>query len=88
LEGRERGHCKLTNMDYGRELYNGGCTIKQSVSGSSTIFEIQMGSSEPFLFATSNGRTWMHGPEEVRFEDRGHTGIFRWSDFRLEVDEY
>jgi hypothetical protein len=89
LEGRERGHCKLINVDYGRELFNGSCTIEQRTSGSSTIFTISMGSAEPFLFATSdNGRTWMHGPEEVRFEDREHTGIFRWSDFRLEVDEY
>jgi len=45
------------------------------------------GAAESFKFATADGRTWMHGPEQVRFRDRGHIGIFRWSDFRLEVDD-
>jgi hypothetical protein len=71
----------------GRQLYNGRCSITESISEYSKIFEIQMGSAESFKFATSDGINWMHGPENVRFEDRGHTGIFRWSDFRLEVDQ-
>ncbi|MGA7877376.1 MAG: hypothetical protein WCA08_17080 [Desulfoferrobacter sp.] len=87
LQGRTSGHCKLSNVNAGKELYNGTCTIKESVSGKTTVYEIKMGSAEPFLFATSDGVTWMHGPEEVKFRDRGHTGIFRWGDFRLEVDE-
>jgi len=87
LQGRTTGHCKLSNVKAGKEIYNGTCTIKESVSGKSTVYEIKLGSAEPFLFATSDGVTWMHGPEEVKFRDRGHTGIFRWGDFRLEVDE-
>ena len=46
-----------------------------------------MGAAEPFLFATSDGKTWMHGPEQVRFRDRGHSAVFRWGDFRLEVEQ-
>jgi hypothetical protein len=88
IKGKERAHCKLTNVDYGRELYNGTCLIKEAVSGTTTVYDIRMGSAETFKFATSDGgKTWMHGPEQVRFRDRGHTGIFRWGNFRLEVDE-
>jgi hypothetical protein len=87
LSGRTSGHCKLSNVDVGRELYNGRCSIAESTSKYGLLYEIQMGSAESFKFATSDGRTWMHGPDEVRFEDRGHTGIFRWADFRLEVDD-
>ncbi|MEE4173100.1 MAG: hypothetical protein V2I57_02490 [Xanthomonadales bacterium] len=88
LAGRNSAHCKLINVEAGVQLYNGRCSIKESSSRSSSrIFEIKMGSADPYLFATSDGRNWMTGPEEVRFEDRGHTGIFRWADFRLEVDD-
>ena len=86
LQGRVRGHCKLTNMAVGRELYNGTCVIKQA-PGAPTVISIKMGNTEPFLFATTDGSSWMHGPEKVTFRDRGHTGIFRWGDFRLEVDD-
>lgn len=88
LAGRTSGHCKLINVEAGVQLYNGRCSIKESSSQySSRIFEIKMGSAEPYLFATADGRNWMTGAERVRFEDRGHTGIFRWADFRLEVDD-
>jgi len=48
-----------------------------------------MGGAEPFLFASGGGgRTWMHGPERVRFSDYGHSATFRWGAFRLQVEEY
>jgi hypothetical protein len=88
IKGKTRGHCKLVNVDYGRELFNGTCTIKETISGQSTLFDVRMGSAESFKFATADsGKTWMHGPEQERFRDRGHTAIFRWGNFRLEVDE-
>jgi hypothetical protein len=46
-----------------------------------------MGSAQSFLFASSDGVNWMHGPEKVRFRDRGDSAVFRWSDFRLEVHQ-
>ena len=73
LHGKTSGHCKLANVQYGREMYNGSCTIRQRIDGSSNFDSIQMGAAEPFLFATSDGKTWMHGPEQVRFRDRGHS---------------
>ena len=88
MSGRTSGHCKLINVSAGSQIYNGRCSISETNRGNSgRLFEIQMGSAEPFLFATSDGRTWMSGPQKVRFEDRGHTGIFRWAEFRLEVDD-
>jgi hypothetical protein len=88
MKGRTAGHCKLSNVSAGRELYNGTCMITETVEGKSVLFSVKMGSAQSFKFATSDGgRTWMHGPEQVKFRDRGHTGIFRWSNFRLEVDE-
>lgn len=86
LEGRERGHCKLANVEVGRELYNGTCRIKQTVNGASTVYEIKMGNTEPYLFA-GHGDSWMHGPDNVKFRDHGNWGVFRWGDFRLEVHE-
>jgi hypothetical protein len=88
LQGKERGHCTLVNVAYGRELYNGSCTIKETIDGRVNKFAIKLGSGEPFLFASVDGSTWMHSPEEVRFRDRGHRGVFRWGDLRLEVDEF
>ena len=88
MKGKERAHCQLTNVDYGRELYNGTCLLKETISGQTTVYDIRMGSGESFKFATSDGsKTWMHGPEKIRYRDRGHTGIFPWGNFRLEVDE-
>jgi hypothetical protein len=87
IKGRTSGHCKLANVDAGKELYNGNCTIKEKIDGSSILYDIKMGSAESFLFATSDGVHWMHGPEEVKFRDRGDSGVFKWGDFRLEVHE-
>ena len=88
IKGKTQGHCKLANVEYGRELYNGTCAIKETISGQTSIFDISMGSSESFKFATSDGgKTWMHGPEQVRLRDRGHQAVFRWGNFRLELDE-
>ena len=87
IKGRTSGHCKLSNVEVGRELYNGNCTIKETIDGTMTKFTIKMGSSEPFMFATNDGHTWMHGPEEVKFRDRGDSGVFKWGDLRLEVHE-
>jgi len=50
-------------------------------------FNIKLGSTESFLFATSDGVNWMHGPDKVKFRDRGDSGIFKWDDFQLEVHE-
>ncbi len=75
LHGKTSGHCKLANVQYGREMYNGACTIRQRIDGSSNFYSIQMGAAEPFLFATSDGKTWMHGPEQVRFPPRAFGGL-------------
>ena len=57
-----------------------------TIEGTSIVYSISMGAAQPFLFATADGKNWMHGPERVRFRDRGHSGVFRWGDFRLEVE--
>ena len=87
LTATETMQCKLTNVAKDAALYNGICTVTQEVSGSSTIYTVKMGSGEPFLFASSDGKTWMHGPEEVQFRDLGKGAIFKWSDFALSVAE-
>jgi hypothetical protein len=87
MEGRERGHCTLENVRARRTLYDGACTITQKVNGASTLFTIKMVDAQSFMFGTSDGRLWMHGPDEVSFEDMGRSGVFRWADFRLQVDD-
>ncbi len=87
LTASESMSCKLTNVAKDTVLYNGECTVTQEVTGTSNIYTVKMGSGEPFLFATSDGKTWMHGPEEVQFRDLGKGGIFKWSDFALAVAE-
>ena len=84
----ETATCKLTNTAENATLYEGACTVTQSESGNNTIFSVDMGGSEPFLFAGKRGQeNWMHGPEEVEFRDLPDGGIFRWSDFALVVAE-
>ena len=88
MKGRTEGHCKLSNVEVGRELYNGNCIIKEKIDENSTKFIIKMGSSEPFKFATHDGgSTWKHDGDRVKFRDRGDWGVFKWDDFRLEVHE-
>ena len=88
IKARELGHCKLTDLNADVELYNGTCVIKGSVDSSGmTVYEIKMRKfKDPFLFA-GKGDIWMHGPEKVKFRDRGDYAIFRWAHFRLEVHE-
>ena len=55
--------------------------------GTSNIYTVNMGSGEPFKFATADGKTWMHGPDHLQFRDLGKVGIFTWSDFAFSVAE-
>lgn len=85
---RERATCKLTNTSANKALYEGRCTVTQSMSGANTVFSIKMGSAEPFMFAGVRGqKNWMHGPVETQFTDLPNGGIFRWGDFALVVAE-
>lgn len=88
IKGKTIGHCRLTNVDYGRDLYNGTCKIKETIDGRRIQFEIKMPHAEAFLFGSdATGQIWMTGPHQVKFRDRGHSAVFRWDSFRLEVEE-
>ncbi len=87
LKVGETAQCKLTNVAEDAVLYDGTCQVTEEVTSTSTIYTIKMGSSEPFLFASSDGRQWMHGPDEVEFRDLGKGAIFKWSNFALAVAE-
>lgn len=85
---RETATCKLTNTAANKALYEGRCSVTQSMNGKNTVFSIKMGDTEPFLFAGVRGQTnWRHGSEEVKFTDLPNGGIFRWSTFALVVAE-
>lgn len=91
LEGKEIGHCRLINVSYGRDLYNGQCGIKQVIEGDRVRFSIRMGSADPYVFVRRGG-SWQvvdrnSAGQPVRFKDMGHSAVFRWQDFRLELDE-
>jgi len=80
--------CKLTNTQAQKVIYEGTCKVKQSMSGTNTVFTVKMGSGEPFLFAGVRGQTdWMKGPEKAKFTDLPNGGIFRWSTFALVIAE-
>lgn len=84
----ETAKCKLTNVAKDVALYDGTCRVTEEVNGSSIIYTIDMGGSEPFKFATSDGgKNWLHGPEDVQFRDLGKGAIFKWADFALAVAE-
>jgi hypothetical protein len=84
ISAKTGGYCTLTNMRVEKTLYDGHCTIKETINKHDTIWSIKMGDAEPMLFA-GNGTHYMHGPEEVTFHDRGSSGTFTWGEFRLEV---
>lgn len=91
LEGKENGHCRLINVAYGREMYNGMCTIKQTVDANRMRFAIRVGANDPFVFV-KQGSDWVYNAKNgasqpARFKDMGHSAVFRWDDYRLEVDE-
>ncbi len=84
----ETAKCKLTNVAKDVAIYEGACRVTEEVSGSSIVYTIDLGASEPFKFATwDGGKHWLHGPEDVQFTDLGKGGIFKWSDFALAVAE-
>jgi hypothetical protein len=85
---KETATCKLTNTAANAALYEGACTVKQSMNGNITIFTVKMGNTEAFKFAGVVGQSdWMHGPEKTKFTDLPNGGIFRWSTFALVVAE-
>jgi hypothetical protein len=91
ISGTADATCRLVNTQHDKDLYNGDCTVKQTIKndqdGKRTIWDIKMGSAQSFLFACSPDGQCMHGPEEVRFKDQGQSGTFRWGDFKLKVVE-
>lgn len=87
LKVGETAQCKLTNVAEDAVLYDGECRVSEEITSTSTIYTVNMGSAEPFMFASSDGKQWMHGPEEVDFRDLGKGAIFKWSDFALAIAE-
>jgi hypothetical protein len=83
----ETANCKLTNVTKDVALYDGECQVTEEITNTSTIFTVKMGSAESFMFASADGKHWMHGPEEVEFTDLGQGAIFKWSDFALAIAE-
>lgn len=81
--------CKLTNTAVNASLYEGPCTVQQSEGyGGSTVFAVQMGNTQPFMFAGNRGQDdWQHGPDKVQFIDLPNGGIFHWSTYALVVAE-
>ena len=62
--------------------------LSQEVTNDMNRYTIKMGNHRsPSCLPPTDGSTWMHGPEEVKFRDRGDWGVFKWDDFRLEVHE-
>lgn len=91
LTARDTGHCRLINTNMGRDLFNGVCQMKQTIDGNQTKFTFRMGNAQPYVFV-SRGGVWEFanpygGTEPVRYKDLGHNAVFRWGDYRLEVDE-
>jgi hypothetical protein len=86
IKGKTGGYCTLTNVRADKEIYNGDCTIKQTIKPERTVWEIKLGNAEPFLFA-GNGTQYMHGPEEATFKDYGNTGVFSWGEFVLKATQ-
>lgn len=87
LKVGETADCKLTNVAEDVVLYDGECRVTEEITSTSTIYTVNMGSAEPFMFASPDGKQWMHGPDEVEFRDLGKGAIFKWSDFALAIAE-
>lgn len=85
--GQTTGQCTLKNVAADKVLYDDDCTIKETIKDDGEIiWDIKMGDAESFLFAGKDGE-YMHGPEEVTFKDHGDTGVFKWGDFKLVVEQ-
>jgi len=93
LEEKQTAHCTLTNVVLGKDLFNGLCSVKQTVTRNRSAYAVRVGVLQPIVFARERGSGYVlvhtNGTlEPVRFKDRVHQGVFRWGDFRLEVDEF
>ena len=91
LTAKDTGQCRLINVSLGRDMYNGLCVLKQTVDGNQNKFTIRMGTAEPYVFV-NRGANWEFAnpygsAQPARFKDMGHNAVFRWGDYRLEVDE-
>ena len=82
------GSCKLTNIAQDKVIYHSDCKVVEKIKNNGeAIFKIKLGATEPFLFASYDGRKhWMHGAHQVQFREIGTGGaIFKWDDFVLSV---
>ena len=89
MKQTERAFCRLGNVERGRNYYEGPCYVTESTQGRRQSFVIRMRGADPvtlfrvgqgeYIFAGSDGET------QVRYADRGETGVFRWDNMRLEI---
>lgn len=74
--GKERAYCKLTDVVWRREVYNGACTVAESKTATRDLFTIRISSADPIWFAShrDSGLQYLpHGggqPTPVRFINR------------------
>jgi len=79
------GLCSLNR--WGRQIFRGSCQLRKLVRGANTRFEAALANGQTFTFVARQGNFFIQdykgGTWPVRFEHRGTTGIFRWSDLQL-----
>jgi hypothetical protein len=68
-------------------LFSGACQLKKLVKNNKTRFEAALGNGQTFTFVARNGNFVIQdgsgGSWPVGFENRGATGVFRWSNLQL-----
>ena len=89
MKQTERATCRLANVERNRSYYEGPCYVTEATQGRRQSFVIRMRGADPitffrvgqgeYIFAGSDGET------QVRYADRGETGVFRWNNMRLEI---
>ena len=82
-------HCKLINTKEKTGLYDGDCTIRQSVDKDTkeTTWNITMGTDEPYLFSCLPDGQCKHGQDKAQYKDKGRGGTFHWGEFKLKIKQ-
>lgn len=79
------GFCTINRA--GMQLFSGGCQLKKITRGNKTRFEAALANGQTFTFVSRDGNFVIQdnsgGTWPVQFENRGTTGVFRWSEFQL-----
>jgi hypothetical protein len=90
VKAKSEADCKLINLNKDKVLYEGSCTVKETISSSgSEDYVVKLDNGDVYRFEETSAGYTVHTPKGDKhaiMKDKGEKGVFKWGNKKLVVN--